>query len=156
MHLFFAQLQESSQHHEFPIAGLGTQSVFLILEFLGWGTKSPDIPIGIRPQSYRGLCGILFNFEEGPKEDDIAVARVTFYKLYFLAFGIFASIWEAMKASFPDFEQVIERAFMAFEEMLKEFPSRAALDRYLIANWNRSCTLSRRGISQIFPNMVTL
>jgi len=104
---YFSSIHESAQHNDIPIVLIGILAVRLILELLGWD-KAPT-NISLKPHTYRRLCGLLFLYEDGiAKEDFVWTSRLTFYKLFFLSFGIMVSVWEAMKAMYEDRNNVYE------------------------------------------------
>eukprot|EP01125_Pyxidicula_operculata_P019516 TRINITY_DN7093_c0_g1_i2.p1 TRINITY_DN7093_c0_g1~~TRINITY_DN7093_c0_g1_i2.p1 ORF type:complete len:565 (-),score=192.94 TRINITY_DN7093_c0_g1_i2:291-1985(-) len=106
----------------------------ILFDFLGWGFKSPGVPCGTSPHTYRILCRLLFDEEiEVGSEAAHKLAKNVFERLFLLTFGIMEQVWTSMKASYMDFPQVLINTADAVEQTIlsQKIDNRYILDSYL-------------------------
>lgn len=138
---FFHALMKSADAHEIPFATAGINIVSMIFELMGWGFKSPGIPTGNSPTTYRTLCKLLFEKDDDtPVDKQVPVAKSVFYKIYFLIFALMEKTWTFMKASYMDFPTVKDNTMEKIEEVLKKIENRFVLDSYLREELHLSMT----------------
>jgi len=111
--------------------------VLQLFELLGWGSKSQGIPAGQQPQTFQNLCKILFNYYSKIDFDDALQETInSFYKLYFLFFGIITRVCQTVKYGSMELSSLLEQSASRFEDVLSKFTDRCNLDRYLVENFD--------------------